>query len=174
VKTGCGGFFFKLGCAAAVLLLISCGYRLVGSGQLPGGVSTMSVSILENRTVESGLETIVTNALVDELTRRRQNMVASAGQADATLSGTILSLKTSTVARGGGQTALKRRVTINLALTLVDNDGKVIWENRSLSAAQDYDVSGNSAETDANRRRAIDQVSQRLAEYAYERMVDPF
>jgi hypothetical protein len=141
---------------------------LAGSGTLPAGVKHIHMSVMQNRTAESGLEMKVTNAVLDELTRRGQDVVAQADQADALLSGVIDSLSTETVARSGSITAVERRVVIMASFTLKDPKGKVIWQAPQLRAEQAYAVS------DANRLRAINEVSLRLAETVYERLVDSF
>lgn len=159
---------------ALAWLLCGCGYQLAGSGELPGKVDTIAVSMLTNRTAESGLESKVTNALIDELTRRRQGLVVSTERADAVLSGTIDALSATTAARSGTLTAAERKVVITVSLTLKDRKGAVLWQGPKLTAEQAYPVSDTKSITDANRRAAIVQVAQRLAEYAYERLTDSF
>ncbi len=49
-----------LGCITllACLFLAACGYHFSGGGQLPGDISTISVEVFENRTIETGLERV--------------------------------------------------------------------------------------------------------------------
>ena len=44
-------------------VLTACGYRFTGGGDLPENVRKISVAVFENRTQETGLETVVTNDL---------------------------------------------------------------------------------------------------------------
>jgi outer membrane lipopolysaccharide assembly protein LptE/RlpB len=159
---------------AILLLPVSCGYHLSGTGKLPGDVQTIGVSVLTNRTALSGLETIVTGALVDELTRRRQDLVVSADQSDAVLTGTIDALRTETLTRSSTLTAVERRMTITASFILKDRTGKVLWRGQRLTADQAYTVDNLRAETDRNLRVASTLVAQRLAEYVYERLTDAF
>ncbi|MFZ1983062.1 MAG: LptE family protein [Desulfatitalea sp.] len=159
---------------ALAWLLCGCGYQLAGKGELPGKVDTIAVSMLANRSAESGLETKVTNALIDELTRRRQGLVVATDRADAVLSGTIDALSATTVARSGTLTAAERKVVITVSLTLKDRKGEVLWQGQGLTAEQAYPVADTKPRTEANRRAAMAQVAQRLAEYAYERLTDSF
>ncbi len=152
----------------------ACGYSFVGSGDLPGGIETIAVSVLENRTGETGIEITVTNALIDELTRRHQDMVVDRAEADAVLSGTINALSSSTVTRTSLLNAVERRLVIVASLTLKSADGTLLWERSNLRVEQDYAVGDIQAETSAERRAAINQAAQRLAEYAYERLTDSF
>lgn len=152
----------------------ACGYGFVGTGDLPGGIETIAVNVLENRTGETGLEIAVTNALIDELTRRHQNMVVDQADAGATLSGTIDSLSASTITRTSLLNASERRLVIVASLTLKSADGTLLWEKSNLRVEQDYAVRDINAETNAERRAAIYQAAQRLAEYVYERLTDSF
>jgi outer membrane lipopolysaccharide assembly protein LptE/RlpB len=157
-----------------VLSLTACGYRLAGVGRLPGGVNTVAVTMLGNRTTESGVETTMTNALIDELTRRRQDMVVSVDEADAVLSGTINGLTIETLSRSATLIAVERRLVVTASITLTDRQGNILWEDRQLRAEQAYPVASSRAATDTNRRLAVGQVAQRLAEYVYERLTDAF
>ncbi len=156
------------------MLLAACGYRMAGPGELPGNSNTLAVTMLVNRSGESGLEAKVTNALLDEITRRRQDLVVSQEQADAILSGTIDSLSTQTAARSGTLTAAERSVMITVSLTLKNRKGEVLWQGSGLTAEQAFPVADTKPQTESNRRAAINQVAQRLAEFAYERLTDSF
>jgi outer membrane lipopolysaccharide assembly protein LptE/RlpB len=156
------------------MLLAACGYQMAGPGELPGKANTLAVTMLVNRSGESGLEAKVTNALLDEITRRRQDLVVSEVRADAILSGTIDSLSTQTAARSGTLTAAERKVVITVSLTLKSPKGEVLWQGSRLTAEQAFPVADTKPQTESNRRAAINQVAQRLAEYAYERLTDAF
>ncbi|MBI5062151.1 MAG: LptE family protein [Desulfatitalea sp.] len=156
------------------MLLAGCGYRMAGPGELPGKANTVAVTMLVNRSGESGLEAKVTNALLDEITRRRQDLVVSVEQADAILTGTIDNLSTQTAARSGTLTATERKVVITVSLTLKDRGGEVLWQGARLTAEQAFLVADTKPQTESNRRAAMNEVAKRLAEYAYERLTDNF
>ena len=164
--------------AAAVLsaiLLAACGYRVAGRGALPAGVQAITVQVLENRSSETGIETLITNALINELNRRRQGSVTSTDKAGATLNGTIETISWDTVARRGSSTAAQRRVYVTISLQLTDKSGQTIWERSGLQAEQAYTVvEDNKLATENNRRQAIGDLSQRLAENVYRRLTDNF
>lgn len=155
--------------------MTACGYQFAGRGDLPGGIQTLAVQMLENRSSETGIETIVTSSLVNELNRRRQGSVVNAAEADAVLNGTIESITWGTVSRSGINTASERRVYATLSLTLTDMTGNVLWKRSGLKAAQAYVVAaGNKTETEASRRQAISALSEQMAEYVYRRLTDNF
>lgn len=156
-------------------LLTACGYKVSGRGELPGGVQTIDIQVLENRSSETGVEITITNALTNELNRRRQGSVAQRDKADARLSGTIESLTWDTVSRTGINTASERKVYAKLSLTLTDKSGNVLWKRIGLRGEQAYVVvAGDKAATDRNRRIAIDELSEKMAEYVYRSLTDNF
>jgi outer membrane lipopolysaccharide assembly protein LptE/RlpB len=160
---------------AATQLLIGCGYRLAGRGELPGKVQSIAVRMLENRSSETGVETLITNALINELNRRRHGAVSAPDRADAVLAGTIDSLSWDTVAHRGVNTAAERKVYATISLTLTDRSGKVLWQRSGLSGSQAYTVvSDNKTATELNRRQAVSVLAEQVAENAYRRLTDNF
>ncbi len=158
-----------------ICMTAACGYQFAGRGDLPGGIQTLSVRILENHTSESGVETIFTNSLINELNRRRRGSVVDDTRAHAILQGSIESLGWETVARVGTHTAAERRVYASLALTLTDMQGNILWKRSGLRAEQAYAVvEGNKPATESNRRRAITTLSEQMAETVYRRLTDNF
>ena len=156
-------------------VLTACGYQFAGRGGLPGGIETLAVTVLKNRSSETGVEILVTNALINELNRRRQGSVVSVDKADAVLTGVIDSIQWGTAARSGINTAAERRVSATLSLTLTDSNGNILWTRAGLTAAEAYVVSANNkTTTESNRRRAIGVLSEQMAEYVYRRLTDNF
>jgi outer membrane lipopolysaccharide assembly protein LptE/RlpB len=156
-------------------MLWACGYHVAGKGALPGNARTIGVKVLTNRSIETGAEAILTNALTDELNRRRPGIIQRVGDADAVLAGTIVSIKRKTVARSGTLTATQERVTVEIALTLKDPSGKPLWNRSRMAAQEDYAVvAGDAMATLGNRRRAITKAAQRLAEDVYRGLTDNF
>ncbi len=157
------------------VLITGCGYQLAGRGELPGDTQTIAVRMLDNRSSESGLETLMTNALINELNRRRHGSVVDAGRADAVLAGTIESLTWDTVAHRGVNTASERRVYASISLTLTDRFGNVLWQRSGLKGEQAYAVvDGNKSATEFNRLQAIAVLAEQVAENVYRRLTDNF
>ncbi len=154
------------------LFFSACGYRFTGGGSLPAGVKSVYIAMLENRTSETGMESIFTNDLIYEFTKNSE--VASKDRADAYLSGIIKSMSIETISRRGTHTSLERRVKIVLDLKLTDTDGKVIWVAKDISENEEYDVMSDKLATEQNRRDAISALSKRLAEKVYNRLTEDF
>ena len=157
------------------LLAISCGYRFGEQGGFPGETERLFVKVLENRTQETGVENIVTAALLSELTLRKTNNLASGlDNADVVLSGVVEEVKIGTIATRTRDTAGERRVTVSVALKLSKQDGNVVWSTQGLSDDEGYLVVADNERTDQNRRDAIRLLSQRLAEKVVNRLSDDF
>lgn len=155
--------------------LAGCGYQMVGGGSLPGGVETVAIPLLTNRTSETGLETVLTNALIVQMNRRRKGCVVETEKAQAVLSGTIDKLGRDTLARKGTHTALERRVYVVVSLALTRKNDEPLWKGSELRAEQAYAVlDGDPVSTDANRRKAIELLAERLAETVVRRLTDDF
>lgn len=165
-------------CMTATLTawMFGCGYHFAGSGEFPAGVSRVFIPILENRSAESGAESIFTNDLIYEFTRKRKESLAQErASADSILTGTIVSLSVENIARSTVSTAVERRVTGILSLRLESPEGRILWASGNLVERQAYSVvDGNKTATDQNKSDAIAVVSQKLAESAFNRLTDDF
>ncbi len=156
--------------------LAGCGYHFKGTGlTAPVGVRTIAITVLENRTSESGIETVFTNDLAYEFTRSKMLRVVGKDTADAVLSGTVASLTVDTISHTASYYSDERRVTITLDLALKRADGKVIWSDRALSDKEAFKVdSSDRLATEKERREAIEAISERLAEKIHNRILQDF
>ena len=157
------------------VLLCACGYRFGEQGGFPGDTERLFVKVLENRTQETGVETIITAALLSELTlRKTDNLASGPGDADVVLSGVVKEVAISTIATRTRDTAGQRRVTVKVSLKLTKQDGNVVWSTQRLSDDEGYSVVADNEATDQNRRDAIRVLSRRMAEKAVNRLSDDF
>ncbi len=148
-----------------IILSTACGYRFSGGGALPGGVSTIGIEILKNRTAETGLETTMTDDLLFEFTRAALVKVVSVESADAVLSGTIQRLVTSPIAYTGTSTTTQQRAILTVDLVLISAaDGNVMWEQKGITDEEAFDVGSSKTATSANLQSALEILSQKMAE----------
>jgi hypothetical protein len=157
------------------MLVSACDYRFAGQGQLLGGISGVKIAVFENRTSETGVETIVTRCLRDEFVRR--GVKTCGDRADAghgVLSGSVASLQIHTISRSGQSTALERRVRLTVDVIFSGIDGETRWSAEGLTDSEAYDVESSKPETEQNRSAAIEKVAGRIAEVVYSRMTDDF
>ncbi len=155
--------------------LLSCGYQFVGGGTLPAGIDAVYIDMFENRTTETGLEIVITNSFIDEITRNNKNAYTSRrDQADAVLTGVVRNMRVNNISRKGSQTAVQRRVILAVDVTLTDPDGAVIWSVVGAAEDEEYDVAGDKASTDRNLKTALEALTGLLAENVYAQMTDDF
>lgn len=158
-----------------LVLLPGCGYQFAEVGQLPGGVQRVFVAVLDNRTAETGIETILSNDLIHEFTRGGNPVSRNRQGADAVLTGRIADLRIDTVSRRGTQISLSRRVVLSVDLSLTGPSDSILWAVNRVSESQVYDiVEGNKPATEQKRRMAIKTLSKRLAETVYNRLTAGF
>lgn len=152
----------------------ACGYRFAGGGNLPAGITSISVKMFENRTAETGVENIITNDLIYEFTRHEQVVVAGSDKADAILTGVVQSISERTISHRGEYTSSERRVVLNMDLRLTHKSGGVIWSAKAVSENEAYQVMPEKQSTERNKRVAIETLSKRLAENIFNRLTADF
>jgi outer membrane lipopolysaccharide assembly protein LptE/RlpB len=156
------------------IFLTACGYRFSGSGSLPGGVQTIAVQVLKNRTTETGLENTLTNDLIFEFIQRGKTIQKNIKKADAVLSGVIESSSITTISRAGLLSPLTRQIQITINLKLTGADDRVLWSVSGISDYQAYNVAADKQATDINKQNALVTLSQRLSQKIYSRLTDNF
>jgi hypothetical protein len=169
----------KIKCGAIIVLVAllcgACGYRFAGQVGFPGDSDRLFVKVLKNRTQETGIENIITAALISELTLRKTDGMASGiDHADVVLSGVVEEVAIRTIATRKKDTASERRVTVSVDLKLEKQDGSGVWSAVRFTDNEGYIVDADKERTDQNKRDAIRVLSQRIAERFVNRMSDDF
>lgn len=122
---------------AGILLvaLSGCGYTFSGGGSvLPPDVKKVAIPLVDNSSTETGLSTVVTEALRDQFERFGVlTVVEEESEADAVLNARILRVQRETSAvEAKSDAALQRDTTMTLAAELRRTDGPVLWRNTKL------------------------------------------
>lgn len=121
-----------------------CGYRVAGKGdRIPTTVKTIAIPMFVNQTSTKRIEALLTDAVVREFnTRSRFRIVSDPKGADAVLKGAILTAQLAPVTydsqTGRASTGL---VTVTMKMTLVDKDGKVLYDNQGYLFREQYQIS---------------------------------
>lgn len=123
--------------AALIYAIFGCGYRTVDTTALPGGIKTLSIPVFKNESDRADVETIVTNAVVNEFMRSVD--VVGAGEGDAVIVGTVKAYKLSPVSFTAHDVASTYRVSIVLSIKLV-KDGEVLWQDDNITDYEDFAV----------------------------------
>jgi outer membrane lipopolysaccharide assembly protein LptE/RlpB len=153
----------------------ACGYRLAEQRGFPGETERLFVNVLENETQETGVENIITEALLNELTLRKTHHLANGlTDADVIMSGVVRHVDIRTVSTRKSTVADERRVIVSIELKLTRSDGRMTWAAREITDFEEYFVDFNPEITDANRQKAIRILSKRMAERVVNRFSDDF
>ncbi len=152
-----------------------CGYRFPGGGEIPGGLTLVSIPLFTNLTNEIGLENTLTNDLTNEfIVRRKKSLSTDDEMADGSLEGKIVSVNTHTITQTVSGGSVEREVVVAVDVRLIDKDGQLLWLANNVSARENYDVGSNATTADANRQEALEALSVRLAEKIFNRLVEDF
>jgi len=137
-------------CLRALLLVLlpltaGCGYHTAGHAvQLPENVRTIAVPAFKNETSTYRIEQMLTAAVVREFTTRTHYRILNnpGEEADATLSGTVLSTTASPLAydTSSGRAA-SVMVVVSMKVSLADRNGKVLYQNPAYLFREQYEVS---------------------------------
>jgi len=133
-----------------LLQLSGCGYTFSGGGSvLPPEIKRVAIPLVENTSTETGLTTIVTEALRDQFERYGVlSVVEEPKDADAVLNARILKVRraTSTVsARDDG--ALQQDTSMIMAAELRRTDGPVLWRNKRIVVTKVFATSSDTVVT---------------------------
>ena len=161
--------------SVAVCQMAACGYRLAGSGDMPGGIGSVCIHVFENHTSQPDAGSIFSNSLVYEFTRRGGVVLADDAAADARLTGTVVSISTDTVTHRDRYASAEMRVRAVLDVQLVSRNGEVLWSAGGVAGKETYEVAGNTAYmTEENKKAAIMRLSEKMAETLYNRLTADF
>ncbi|MCG6917816.1 MAG: LPS assembly lipoprotein LptE [Deltaproteobacteria bacterium] len=158
----------KLALAVVCLIvfsLLGCGYHFAGTGgQAPGDIKSIAIDVLQNNTAQIGLESVFTNAILNEFIRWKRLPIKPRKEAEGVLGGSIAKIQIREISHVDSNKTLTSRVTITLKLNLkrVETD-EVLWK-KDYSYHEGYVETGNSLDTALLRRQATDKISEYLAE----------
>lgn len=146
------------------LLLLSCTpYHMVGVAS--EDAATIAIVVLDNDSVEPGVEIVVTRALRRGFIRRgKTRLVSDPGGADLILRGKVLPLKTVSSSFSTGSLALEYTVSMELSLELQTAGGEIIPIDRE--ATRESELYLASADVEAarkNRHEALQRIADVLA-----------
>ncbi len=144
------------------------GYALVGTGSnLPEDVRAVYLAPFENRTQRSELEQFLTQGIAEELvTRARFSLTQGPQEADATLSGEVVSFRVTPItfdAEGRGD-EYEISITAKVAFVRTDEDQTPLWANDRYLFKEVYDLGGNAENFFDRENIAIEESAGRFAE----------
>ena len=130
---------------AGLIASVGCGYHTAGHAvTLPENVKTLAIPGFVNQSQTYKIEQTLTAAVVREFTARTHYQVLheASEAADATLRGTVLTTTASPLTydskTGRAESIL---VVVSMKVSLVDRDGKILFQNPSYVFREQYQVS---------------------------------
>ena len=173
---------WSAGAAMLALMVLSstlwgCGYALVGRGtNIPEDVREIYLSPFENRTNRQQLDQFVTEAISDELVKRRRfDVVGDLGQADADLSGEVVAfgLTPITFDNQGRATEYEISITARVIFRRTGSD-EVLWKNDHYLFRETYEADTGVGGFLAQEEEAIRGAAERFAETMVSDLLEGF
>lgn len=106
----------------------------------PAGIHSVAVPIFENKTLSTGVERDVTDALIKEIQLRTPYFVTAEDKADSVLTGTIVGVEKTRLNQARG-TGLVREMVLSVTVDFEWKDrrtGKTIVARRNFEAGDEY------------------------------------
>ncbi len=157
-----------------LLTMAGCGYY--NPNMLPdeelGPQVRLYVPVWPNSTNELNLETNIRNAISDWLMQsKRITLVGSQAEADYVLNGTVTSVSYPGLSYDITDTAksLKAVLTVNYTVKEVATN-RILWQMNGYSLEETYNLGGSTAQTDVNKRQALQTLTDKLGEQIYIRL----
>jgi outer membrane lipopolysaccharide assembly protein LptE/RlpB len=159
------------------LLLTSCGYSLVGTGNiLDPSIKTLYVPAFINRTTRVEIEQRVTQSVADEfVSRGRLRLVNDPKQADIILRGSMDTFNLAPVGfQQGRATQYQISITANIELLDHRHDDKILWKNDQYRFVENYQVNLDTTDAFDQESRAIREIAQRFAQSLVANLLEGF
>ena len=161
-----------------LLASAGCGYHTAGHNvTLPENVKTLAIPAFVNQSQTYRIEQTLTAAVVREFTTRTHYQILhdTTDAADATLSGTILTTNTSPLtydSRTGRAESIL--VVVSMKVSLVDRQGKVLFQNPSYVFREQYQVSQELSSFFEEDSPALGRLSRDFAQTLVSNVLEGF
>ncbi|MBX7145597.1 MAG: hypothetical protein K1X79_14190 [Oligoflexia bacterium] len=134
-------------------ILSGCGYTFQGGGSvLPSDIKRISIPQVQNNTTESGLSSVMTEALRDQFERFGVlTVVDDASEADAVLRAKIVRVnRESRTGTSRTDTALQFDTVLTIAAELQKVSGAMLWRDNSISVSRAFGTTSGSVVTSSS------------------------
>ena len=163
---------------ALLLACASCGYHTSGKAvRLPQNVRSIYVPTFTNETHSFRVEQVLTAAVVQELRSRTnlQVVLSDKEPADATLNGVVTLVQTYPLTYDS-QTgkASSSMLQVGMRVSLLDRNGKVLWQNPSYLFRSQYELSQDAASFFEEESPALQRISHDFAQDMVSNIVEAY
>ena len=169
------------GAISTLLFLLAaagCGYHTAGHVvTLPENVKTLAIPAFLNQSQTYRIEQTLTSAVVHEFTTRTHYQILhdTGDAADATLHGTVLTTTATPLTydskSGRAESIL---VVVSMRVSLVDRQGKVLFQNPSYVFREQYQVSQDVSSCFEEDSPAIGRLSRDFAQTLVSSVLEGF
>jgi len=154
--------------AVSLITIVACGYHTAGHVvTLPQNVNTLAIPAFVNQSQTYRIEQTLTAAVVHEFTTRTHYQILNqdSDAADATLHATVLTTSSAPLTydskTGRAESIL---VIVSLRVSLVDRQGKILFQNPSYVFREQYQVSQEPSSFFQEDSPAIERLSRDFAQ----------
>lgn len=159
----------------SAISLNACGYTLVGrGGALPAKFKTISIPIMENKTKEDNLDTLITAAIRREFLVDGRLEVVQGGKADLVLKGEIVGYTHTPVSFGTNTDEVTYSVNIAVSVDIKDQIGDKYNIKQTFTATKDYKTMEYISGSDINKDKAIREIGQTIGQNMISIIIDNF
>lgn len=153
-----------------------CGYRPVGKdASLPENFTRVAIPLVENQTIEAGLEDIFTNELRRQFQTDPRVRVVSPDESEVILKGRIEDVDMINLSydRLGRVSSQKARVRCEFELVHRES-GRIIWSSGNIEAEEEFPVTDNYIMNERYIETALAEVAEDITETAHELLLSGF
>lgn len=161
-----------------IAVLSGCGYKTGGhAANIPANVHTIAISGFTNQSKTYRVEQVLTAGVVREFISRTHYRILNreSSEADATLHGTVISTQITPVAydsiTGRAASAI---IVVNMQVSLLDRQGKVLFQNPNYSFHEQYQISRELTSFFEEESPALDRLSQDFARTLVSNILEAF
>jgi len=151
------------------MMVITACYYSTSPGSRTGNIRNIVIPLFENHTVESGIQDLLTDAVVERFLTDGQYRVVAMEEADGIIVGAITDLLEESVAFSEGTTVQEVRLWIELDVRFESVETEeVIWEERRLRTFGDFAIESG---TDSDRESGMELAIEKMAEEILNRSI---
>jgi outer membrane lipopolysaccharide assembly protein LptE/RlpB len=164
--------------AVVLLASVACGYHTAGHVvTLPQNVKTLAIPAFVNQSQTYRIEQMLTTAVVHEFTTRTHYQIVNDANdaADATLRGTVLTTTASPLtydSRTGRAESIL--VVVSMRVSVVDRQGKILFQNPSYVFREQYQVSQEPSSFFEEDSPALGRLSRDFAQTLVSSVLEGF
>ncbi len=161
---------------ALCLTFCQCGYRPVGKeGALPDNFTRLAIPLMENQTMEAGLEDLFTSEIRRQFLTDPRIEVVQLSDAEVVLEGKIVDLDLITLSHDETGRVSGQRVRVGCRFQLIHRDSeKILWRSGLLKAEEECPVTDDYLMNERYREQALMEVAEDISETAHELLLSGF